>query len=105
MIQKKIMNKDLDKSGLDVRQNKVENRFELVVDGHLAVADYRIDAGRMIFTHTEVPVALRGGGIAGRLVRFALETARKEGLKVVPQCSYVDRFLLRHPEYLDLREE
>jgi predicted GNAT family acetyltransferase len=94
-------NPEIDDSG--VRQNKDKGRFELMVDGHLAVADYLIDEDRMIFTHTEVPEALRGGGIAGKLVSFALETARKEGLKVVPQCSYVDRFLLRHPEYSDLR--
>ncbi|MBL4575645.1 MAG: N-acetyltransferase [Opitutaceae bacterium] len=94
-------NIETDDSG--VRQNKAKNRFELLVDGHLAVADYLIIEDRMIFTHTEVPVALRGGGIAGKLISFAMEAAREEGLKVVPQCSYVDRFLDRHPEYSDLR--
>jgi predicted GNAT family acetyltransferase len=98
------MNDDSEMDTFDVRQNKAESRFELIVDGHLAVADYLMDAGRMVFTHTEVPVALRGGGIAGKLVSFAMESALKEGLKVVPQCSYVDNFLKRHPEYSDLRD-
>jgi predicted GNAT family acetyltransferase len=99
------MNDDSVMDDFDVRQNKAESRFELIVDGHLAVADYQMDGGRMIFTHTEVPVALRGGGIAGKLVSFAMESARKERLKVVPQCSYVDFFLKKHPEYSDLKDD
>jgi predicted GNAT family acetyltransferase len=50
-----------------------------------------------------VPAAIGGRGIAGRLVRAALEHARAAGLKVVPRCSYVADYLDKHPEYADLR--
>jgi predicted GNAT family acetyltransferase len=32
----------------------------------------------------------------------ALETARANGWKVVPMCSYAVAYLRRHPEYNDL---
>jgi len=85
-----------------VRHNAAENRFETEVDGLLSVADYQLRGTEMIMTHTFVPPELRGRGIAGKLVRAALEHARSERLKIVPACSYVDVFIKRHPEYAPL---
>ena len=85
-----------------VRDNQALHRFELDVDGHTAVAYYQRDGGVITFTHTEVPAALRGQGIASRLMHGVLETARAEGLKVVPRCSFVAAYLNRHPEFNDL---
>jgi uncharacterized protein len=59
----------------------------------LAKVDYRMSGNRMIITHTEVPDTLRGKGIAEQLVTFAVKYARKEGLEVVAECEYVNRFL------------
>jgi len=72
------------------------------VEGQLAVAEYRREGDVMIFTHTEVPPALRGGGIAGKLVQFALESAAREKVKIIPQCSYVEHYIRRHPEFASL---
>lgn len=77
-------------------------RFEVLVDGHLCVADYRRDGERMLMTHTEVHPVLQGRGVAAQLVRAALAHARVQGLKVVPLCSYVRAYLRRHPEHQDL---
>jgi predicted GNAT family acetyltransferase len=77
-------------------------RFEAVVDGQLSVADYEIEGRVMHMTHTGVPSALRGHGIAGALVKEALDYARAEGLKVNPLCSYVRVYMHRHPETLSL---
>lgn len=68
-----------------------------------AVAEYRREGDVMIFTHTWVPSEARGRGVAARLVREGMEYARRKGKRVVPQCSYVETFLRRHPEYEDLR--
>lgn len=87
---------------LMVRHNEAEQRFEAEVDGQVSVADYRIEGERMIFTHTYVPPALRGRGIAEKLVRVALEHAREQRLRVVPACSYVEVFVERHAEYKPL---
>ncbi|HEY8901113.1 MAG TPA: GNAT family N-acetyltransferase [Chthoniobacterales bacterium] len=87
----------------DVRHDAEKGRFEREFSGRMAVLDYHIREGRMVITHTFVPPEMRGGGIAGELVKRALEHARAEGLRVVPQCSYVDAYLRRHPEYASLR--
>ncbi len=78
-------------------------RFETEVDGHLAYAEYDLRDGVMHFTGTQVPTAIGGRGIAGRLVRHGLDFARDRGYEIVPACSYVAAWLKRHPEYQDLR--
>lgn len=86
----------------EIRNNKSLHRFEMGTGGDLALAYYTLSPGIMTFTHTEVPYALRGRGHASRLIRGALETARAEGLKVVPRCSFVSAYIARHPEFGDL---
>jgi predicted GNAT family acetyltransferase len=86
----------------NVRHNSEACRFELEREGRLSVVDYHLAGGSMVITHTFVPPELRGQGIAEKLVRAALDHARAGQLKVVPQCSYVDTFLRRHPEDADL---
>jgi len=85
-----------------VVHNPTASRFEAKVGPHLSVADYVLEDGRIIFTHTYVPTALRGQGIAEKLVRAGLAFAQAEGRRVVPQCSYVDSFIQRHREFQGL---
>jgi uncharacterized protein len=49
----------------------------------------RHDAARISIDHTEVDPALRGGGIARRLLDAAVAWARQTGTKITPRCSYV----------------
>jgi predicted GNAT family acetyltransferase len=82
-----------------VIHNEIKSRFEMEVGEQLAVAEYRREGNRMVFTHTEVPPQFRGHGLAERVVLFGLDVARRQNLRVVPLCSYVARVLQRHPEY------
>lgn len=82
--------------------NAAEKRYELDVDGQLAIAEFRLRPGRITFTHTEVPDALAGRGIGTRLVKAALDDARAKGLKVVPACPFVKHYMDTHPETQDL---
>ena len=82
-----------------VTHNAGEHRFEAEVDGRLSVTEYELRDGEMVFTHTHVPPELRGRGIAEKIVRAALDYAREEKLRVVPECSYVAVFIQRHREY------
>ena len=50
-----------------------------------------------------MPPAIGGRGIAGALVRAAVEYAKAQGLKVDPQCSHADGWMQKHPEYNALR--
>ena len=86
----------------NVRNNEAEHRYELEVDGELAIAKYRLKSGRISFTHTEVPDALEGRGIGSRLVKAALDDARAQGLEVEPICPFVKHYIVKHPDYADL---
>ena len=86
----------------DVRNNTDKNRYELSVDGHLAATYYRIADDVITFVHTEVPDALAGRGVGGKLVKGALDQVRAAGLKVVPQCPFVRAYIEKHPDYADL---
>ncbi|MGZ5938202.1 MAG: GNAT family N-acetyltransferase [Rhizomicrobium sp.] len=85
-----------------VRDNKALGRFELDVEGAVAFANYRLTPSAVIITHTETPGALRGRGIASKLVQGALEQIRADGLKVVAGCGFVVDYLRKHPEFADL---
>lgn len=87
---------------LEIRDNPAQHRYEARLDGHLAVVTYRREEGRITFIHTVVSPALEGHGVAGKLVRHALDDARGQGLAVIPLCPYVVSFIRRHPEYIEL---
>jgi len=86
----------------EVRNNEAEHRYELEVEGQLAIAVYRLRDGQIVFTHTEVPDALEGRGIGSKLIEAALDDARARGLKVVPACPFVKHYMDEHPEVQDL---
>jgi hypothetical protein len=90
---------------VEVHDNRDAQRYEAVVDGMLSLAEYRLRGDTIVFTHTEVPEALEGQGIAAQIVRFALDDARARGLGVVPRCPYAAAFIARHTEYRDLVRE
>ncbi|MEU5865590.1 MULTISPECIES: GNAT family N-acetyltransferase [unclassified Nonomuraea] len=85
---------------IEVVDNSLECRFEVLVDGKVAgFADYRLLPTKIVFTHTEVLPAYEGQGLAGRLVEFALRASVDTGLRIVPLCPYVARYIERHPEF------
>lgn len=85
-----------------VSNNERTHRFEVESGEQTAFLSYRHVGGSLTLDHTEVPPELEGRGIASKLTRTALDYAREQGLKVVPLCPYVSRYLKKHSEYLDL---
>ena len=81
-----------------VRDNKVQSRFELDVEGGVAFANYRLTPTAVIITHTETPRALRGQGIASQLVKGALALIRADDRKVIAGCGFVVDYLRKHPD-------
>lgn len=86
----------------EVRDNPDERRFEAVVEGHTAIAEYRLVDHGIMFTHTEVPQALEGRGVGTALVQAGLKAARDRGLKVLPVCTFFAGYIQRHPEEQDI---
>lgn len=85
-----------------VRNDRDVQRYELEIDGQVAIAAYDRRGDVVAFTHTVVPSALEGKGVASRLVKAALADVRASGLKILPLCEFVATYLERHPEERDL---
>lgn len=83
----------------DIRHDPAQQRFAASVDGHEAELLYELRDGVVRIVHTGVPQAIGGRGVAGALVRKALDFARAEGYKVRPDCAYAAQYFQRHPEF------
>jgi uncharacterized protein len=82
------------------------SRFEIFLDERLAgFAEYRRAEGEIAFTHTEIDPAFEGHGLGGKLARAALDAARGEKLAVLPYCPFINGWIEKHPDYLDLVPE
>ena len=85
------------------RRNDAQHRYEIHSEGRLAgQLAWRDQAGVLDLVHTEIEPAFEGRGLAGQLVRFALDDARAAGRRIQPSCGYVAAWIERHPEYRDL---
>ncbi|MEP7130777.1 MAG: GNAT family N-acetyltransferase [Sphingomicrobium sp.] len=88
---------------LAIRDNPECHRFEADIgDGSLAIAEYTLSAGKIMFTHTAVPPAHEGHGVGSALIRFALASARRRGLQVIPKCPFFAAYIKKHAEVQDL---
>ena len=76
-------------------------RFTSDIEGNRAQLDYTVAGGVMTITHTRVPQAVRGRGIAAELMKAALTTARAAGWSVNPACTYAAAYMARHPAEAD----
>ena len=88
-----------DASHIAIRDNPAKHRFEADLgEGDLAIAEYYLRPGEIVFTHTEVPTAHKGKGIGSAVVRFALNAARERELLVVPVCPFFGTYMKEHEE-------
>lgn len=90
---------------ITVTDNVVESRYEAVLDGAVAFAEYRLAEGVIILPHTVVPTAFEGKGVGSALAKAALGRARAEGRKVVPTCPFMAAYIQKHPEWRDIVHE
>ncbi|MCD2180473.1 DUF5996 family protein [Rhizobium sp. GN54] len=80
-----------------------KGRYRLVVDGVEAEMTYsRAGEGLVIIDHTDVPAALRGRKFGERLVRQAVEDARRDGVAIIPLCPFAKAQIDRHKEWQDV---
>ena len=85
-----------------VRDNPQRQRYELAVEGEIAIATYRRDGDLTTFVHTEVPQRMEGRGIGSTLVAGALDLVREAGGRAAAECPFVSEFVAKHPEYQSL---
>jgi hypothetical protein len=74
------------------------SRYELRLgDRVLGFSEYRKRPGRISFLHTEIDESSGGRGYGIRLAAGATEDARRQGLKIVPICPFIRRYLEMRP--------
>ena len=89
-----------------VRDNPERKRFEIELGGDaVAIAEYTLPEGIIMFTHTEVPPEHEGKGIGSALIRAGLKSARERGLKVIPICPFFAAYIQKHAEEQDLLDD
>jgi uncharacterized protein len=81
---------------MTVKDNPSAGRYEMDVNGHLAVAEYRLQGSQIFINHVETPEALRGQGVAAKVMAGVVEDAAARGLTIVPVCSYAAAYMKRH---------
>ena len=88
-----------------VRDNPERKRFEIDLGDATAIAEYNLIAGKIMFTHTEVPPEHEGKGVGSALIRAGLAAARTRGLKVIPICPFFAAYMQKHAEVQDLLDD
>lgn len=63
----------------------------------------RRDDGNIVVDHTGVESAFGGKGYGGLLLAEAVGYARREGIKIVPVCSFVAARFAKDPTIADVR--
>jgi len=86
----------------DIRDNAEAHRYELPVDGEVAVVVYNLSDRNLMITETLVPVALEGRGIASRMAKHVIADARERGLLILPVCPFFAGYLQKPPEHADV---
>ena len=82
--------------------NKDELRSEAIVNDELiGVCEYEIINDKWTITHTVVDEKFKGQGIAKKLVLKIVEESRKNGVKLIPICSYAKKMLEGNEEFSD----
>ncbi len=88
-----------DNNELVLKDNTDRKQFELSVEGFTARIEYMIMSNKIFLTHTEVPRELEGKGVGSKIVKLAFEEIEKRGLKLIPLCPFVAKYLTKHPEW------
>ena len=88
---------------ITVSDNASDTRYEIRVDSELAgFLLYRSHPELIELVHTEIDEEFEGRGLGSRLIAFALDDARRRRLAVLPLCPFVNDYIHRHRQYVDL---
>jgi hypothetical protein len=82
------------------------HRYVIHVDGRRAgLLQYRLHPKSIELVHTEIYEEFEGRGLGSQLISFALQDARDRGLAVLPFCPFVNDYIQRHRQYVELVPE
>ena len=85
---------------VSLARNDAQHRYELSVDGQVAVKSfYRDLPGHIDFTHTETGEGFEERGLARVLAHFALDDVVAAGKRIIPHCPFISGYLREHEGY------
>jgi predicted GNAT family acetyltransferase len=88
---------------ITVSDNPSEHRVEVRLGDELGgFVVYRRKPGLVAFIHTEIDPRFEGHGLGSTLIGAVLDAARADGEAVLPFCPFVNAYIERHSEYVDL---
>jgi uncharacterized protein len=87
---------------MDITHDDKNAEFFMETEKGRATLNYLREGDKLDFHHTFVPEALRGQGIAEKVVAAGFDYAKQNKLKVIPSCPYVQRLLRRHEDWKEL---
>lgn len=88
---------------MEILHDEKVRKFYTVSGEKEASLRYEIrEKGVWEFVATYVPEEMRGNGVGREILTFAAEYAVRNGLKIVPVCSYAQAFFEKHEEYWNI---
>lgn len=86
-----------------IENTPARHRYELTLGGEVAaMIQYHEKGGEIELEHTEVDPRYEGRGLAGKIAQFAFDDVKARQLKAVVTCTYLQRWLQKHPDYAGL---
>jgi uncharacterized protein len=84
-----------------ISHDQSTHEFTTEIDGQKAELTYTIAGSVMTITHTRVPPAIGGRGVAAELMSAALAMAQEKGWSIDPACSYAAAYMRKRAEGSD----
>lgn len=89
------------------RENNTNGLF-FIEKEHKIIAEMQYnftDKNEITVNHTEVKPELKGKGVGTKLLDALAEYARKNNLKVIPLCPFVEVQFSRYQKYNDIKKQ
>ena len=82
--------------------NESAKQYEYHIDGFVAKIEYKKSGDKIYLIHTEIPKELVGKGVASSLAQKVLDNIQQKGLRLIPFCPFIKKYIQRHPEWESL---
>ena len=93
-----------DTRDINITHHEGQKRFVITVDNEPAgFASYVDGTDYRNFNHTVIKPEFRGRGLSAPLIKYALDDARANGIRVHDSCWAVAAFIKKNPDYEDLK--
>jgi len=91
---------------MEITHDQANQRYILEDNGeYLGKIEYEVEGTTLLLLTAEVPVDKRGQGLGVPLTSKTLDLIRQQGsYSVSPICPYIAKYMLKNPEYDDLRK-